>query len=528
MNFEERELYRTGRSTNFGHAAVATSEPLAVQAGINVLRKGGNAVDAAIATAAVLTVTEPVSNGLGSDAFALIWDGDTLHGLNASGRAPAGWTPERYGDATAIPINGWDAATVPGAVSAWKALSDKFGALSFGDLLTDAIRIAREGYGVGPVTAISWANQVQRFKDSASWRETFLPGGNAPKAGQLFKMPGAADALELIAVSGGDAFYHGVIAEEIVRQSKAEGGAISMDDLAGHTVDWVDPIEMDAFGVTTHEIPPNGQGITALIALGLLDRLDLGDDPDGVRALHLELEAVKLAMADTAAHVADLAHMRISAADLLDPAYLDERVKLIDPDKAADPVTGIQQPGGTILLTTADRDGMMVSFIQSNYMGFGSGCVVNKYGISMQNRGAGFSLDRKSPNIVAPGKRPFHTIIPGFVTKDAGPLMAFGMMGGPIQAQGHAQLVTRMIRFGQPVQAAIDAPRFRCLGGRKVALEASLQGETQAALAAMGHEIQNDAPGVAFGFGGAQAIMRVGDLYAAGSDTRKDGYAAVL
>ncbi|RAI00620.1 gamma-glutamyltransferase [Acuticoccus sediminis] len=528
MNFEDRELYRTGRSTNFGHAAVATSEPLAVQAGLAVLRRGGNAVDAAIATAAVLTVTEPVSNGLGSDAFALIWDGDKLHGLNASGRSPAAWTPERYAGADKIPVNGWGAATVPGAVSAWRALSDKFGALSFGDLLTDAIRIAREGYGVGPITAISWANQVQRFKDSASWRATFMPNGHAPKAGELFKMPGAADALELIAVTGGDAFYQGAIAEEIARQSKAEGGAMTVEDLAAHKADWVDPIEMGAYGVSTHEIPPNGQGIMALIALGLLDRLDLGDDPDGVRALHLEIEAVKLAMADTAAHVADLEHMRISPSDLLDPAYLDERVKLIDPSKAQEPKTGIPQPGGTILLTTADRDGMMVSFIQSNYMGFGSGCVVNKYGVSMQNRGAGFSLDPSSPNIVAPSKRPFHTIIPGFVTKAGGPLMAFGMMGGPIQAQGHAQLVTRMIRFDQPVQAAIDAPRFRCLGGRTVALERHLSAETQAALVAMGHDVQNDAPGVAFGFGGAQAIMRHGEIYAAGSDTRKDGYAGVI
>ena len=528
MNFEDRELYRTGRSTNFGHAAVATSEPLAVQAGLAVLRRGGNAVDAAIATAAVLTVTEPVSNGLGSDAFALVWDGSELHGLNASGRAPAAWTPQHFAGAAGVPINGWNAATVPGAVSAWRALSDKFGALSFGDLLVDAIRIAREGYGVGPITAISWANQVERFRDSASWRETFMPGGAAPRAGDLFKMPGAADALELIAVTGGDAFYTGAIAEEIARQSKAEGGAMSMDDLAAHTADWVDPIKMDAFGVTTQEIPPNGQGITALIALGLLDRLDLGDDPDSARALHLEIEAVKLAMADTALHVADLEHMKISAADLLDPAYLDERVKLIDPYKAQEPGPGIHLPGGTILLTTADRDGMMVSFIQSNYMGFGSGCVVGKFGVSMQNRGAGFSLDPASPNVVAPGKRPFHTIIPGFVTKGAGPLMAFGMMGGPIQAQGHAQLVTRMVRFGQPVQAAIDAPRFRILSGRSIAIERHIGEATMETLAAMGHVIQNDAPGVAFGFGGAQAIMRHGDLYAAGSDTRKDGYAGVL
>lgn len=507
---------------------MAASEPVAASAGLGVLARGGNAVDAAIATAAVLTVTEPVSNGLGSDAFALVWDGTRLHGLNASGRAPAGWTPDRFAGRERMPQRGWDSVTVPGAVSAWAALAERFGRLPFAELLAPAIRAAREGYGVGPVTAQSWARQVPELRDQPGFAGTFMPGGTAPSAGDLFAMPGAADALEAIADSRGAAFYTGALAEAMVAAAQAGGGAHTMDDLAAHTADWVDPIAAPFGDVALHEIPPNGQGIAAQIALGIIDRLALGDEPDGVDAVHGQIEAVKLALADLYAHVADPSAMRLDPRALLEPAYLDARARLVDPSRAQTFATGKPLAGGTVTLATADADGMMVSFIQSNYEGFGSGCVVERYGISMQNRGSAFSLDPASPNRVGPGKRPFHTIIPGFVTRGGEALMAFGVMGGPIQAQGHAQLLVRIVHFGQGVQTAVDAPRFRVLDGRQVAVESHFPVTTLAGLRERGHELVESAPGAAFGFGGAQAIVRRNGLYAAGSDPRKDGHAVVL
>jgi len=527
MNFSQRTLYRSARSTNFGRLAVATSEPLAAAVGLDVLTGGGNAVDAAIATAATLAVTEPVSNGLGSDAFALVWDGAKVHGLNASGRAPAGWTAARFAGRSDMPQRGWDTVTVPGAVSAWVALANRFGTRPLGELLAPAAHYARRGYGVGQVTARSWASQAERLGDGDGFAGVFMPGGGAPAAGDVFAMPGAGEALDLIGESNGWAFYHGAIAQEIVACSQAAGGAHTMEDFAAHRADWVEPMAIDACGLTVHEIPPNGQGIAALIALGILERLDLGDDPDAVRAVHLSIEAVKLALADATAHVGDPSAMLVKPHSLLDPAYLDERARLVDPERAGEPRTGKPLRGGTVLLCTADADGMMVSFIQSNFEGFGSGCVTPRFNVSLQNRGSAFSLDPSSPNVVAPGKRPFHTIIPGFATRDGAPVMAFGVMGGPIQAQGHTQLVTRIARFGQAPQTAIDAPRFRVLDGRRVAIEAHAGEALVQGLRALGHEVLEEAPNVAFGFGGAQAIVRHGVLHAAGSDPRKDGLALV-
>jgi len=527
MNFSQRLLYPSARSTNFGRMAVATSEPLAAAVGLDVLASGGNAVDAAIATAATLTITEPCSNGLGSDAFALVADGTTVHGLNASGRAPAGWTPQYYEGRDEMPRRGWDAVTIPGAVSAWVALAERFGTRPLADLLAPAAYYAREGYGVGPVVATAWQSQVERFQLENGYGEAFLPGGKPPAAGDLFKLPGAADALELIGKTNGEAFYRGAIAEEIVAQSQAEGGCHTMADFAAHRADWVTPVSTAACGLTVHEIPPNGQGLAALIALGILERIDLGPDPDSVLAYHLEIEAVKLALSDAYAHFADIDAMTVAPEAFLDPAYLDARAALIDPEKAGLPQTGKTPEGGTVLLTTADANGMMVSFIQSNYEGFGSGCVTRGFNISCQNRGAGFTLRRDHPNRVGPGKRPFHTIIPAMATKDGKPAIAFGVMGGPIQAQGHTQMITRMARFGQSPQTAIDAPRFRVLDGQRVAVEHHCPDATVEGLTALGHEIVREAPNIAFGFGGAQAIVRHGSLYAAGSDPRKDGHALV-
>lgn len=527
MNFSQRNVYPSARSTNFGRVAVATSEPLAAAVGLDVLVAGGNAVDAAIATAATLTVTEPVSNGLGADAFAIVADGSGVHGLNASGRAPAGWTPEYFAGRDEMPQSGWNTVTIPGAVSAWAALHERFGSRPFAELLAPAILYARHGYGVGPVTAAAWQAQETRYPADNGFAEAFLPGGKAPTAGDLVTLPATADGLELIAATRGEAFYRGEIAEAFVAQSQAEGGVHTMADLAAHTADWVAPMTQRACGLDIHEIPPNGQGLAVLIALGIMERLDLGEDVDGVRAFHMQIEAVKLALADAHAHIADADAMHEPPESFLAADYLDARAALVDPDKVGTPDTGKLPRGGTVLLTTADADGRMVSFIQSNFDGFGSGCVTRRFGVSCQNRGSAFSLDPRSPNRVGPGKRPYHTIIPAMATKDGKPVMAFGMMGGPIQAQGHAQLVTRIGRFGQAPQTAIDAPRFRVLAGREVAVEAHCPAETVAGLRELGHEIVFDAPGVAFGFGGAQAIVRHGALYAAGSDGRKDGLALV-
>lgn len=506
---------------------VATSQPLATQAGLSILQQGGNAVDAAIATAAVLTVVEPTGNGLGSDAFCILWDGTRLHGLNASGRAPAAWTPERFPDG--MPQHGWDSVTVPGAVSAWVMLSDRFGKLGLETVLSPAIRYAQEGFTVSPVIGFLWEKGAQVLNAQPGFAETFMPDGRAPRAGERFRNPGAARTLRLIAETRGRAFYEGEIAEEIAAFAKAHGGAMTVEDLAGHRSDWCGTISQGFDGCELHEIPPNGQGIAALMALGMLRHTSIRDHGvDDVAAVHLQLEALKLAYADLDAYVGDRGSMtEVDETALLDADYLESRAALIDPARAQSFGAGAPKRGGTVLMNTADSSGMMVSFIQSNYAGFGSGVVVPGTGISLQNRGAGFTTRPGHQNRVAGGKRPFHTIIPGFAMRDGAPSMAFGMMGGPIQAQGHVQLLLRTQLWDQNVQVAADAPRWRLISGLDVACEPTMPGETLAGLRDLGHRITVESPDNAFGFGGAQLIQRLpsGD-YAGGSDPRKDGQAA--
>ncbi len=527
MNFSVTPRYRARRSPVMGRNVVATSEPRAAQAGLEAMRRGGNAVDAAISAAVTLAVTEPVSNGIGSDAFAIVWDGERLRGLNASGRSPAAWRRERFG-AGGVPFRGWESVTVPGAVSAWATLSEALGRLPFADLFDAAIGYAREGYLVTPVIARAWQVGAEELSGQPGFADVFMPQGRTPAAGEVFSCPAMADTLEAIAETRGEAFYRGALAEAIAHHARANGGAMTADDLAAHAPDWVDPIATGYGDKTLHEIPPNGQGIAALIALGIVRHLDLGDDPDSVDALHLQIEATKLALADLHAHVADPAAMRLTPAELIDPDYLAARARLIDPRRAQFFETGKPVRGGTVYLATADADGMMVSFIQSNYAGFGSGVVVPGTGISLQNRGAAFSADPRHPNAIGPAKRPFHTIIPGFMTRSGVPDTALGVMGGPIQAQGHVQVVVRMDRFGQDPQTACDAPRFRVLDGLTVALEPGLPEATVDGLARRGHRLTFDAPGVAFGFGGAQIVRRVAGGYVAGSDPRKDGAAVAF
>jgi len=534
MNFDWRTGYPSLRLPVFARNVVSTSHPLAAQVGLSLLRRGGNAVDAAIGAAAAMTVLEPCSNGLGSDAFCILWDGQKLHGLNASGPAPAAWTPDyfcrKYGEARTPPMRGWDSVTVPGAVGAWVELSRRFGKLSFGDLLTPAIEIAERGYAVPVVVQEKWAAAVPDLKDLPGFAEVFLAQGRAPRVGERFAFPGAARALTRIAVTQGAAFYGGEIAAAAAAHSAKHGGSMRVADFEAYSPEWVDPIGMDFNGHRLHQIPPNGQGIAALIALGILQHVDVAaHSVDSAAAQHLQIEAMKLAFADTYAHVADRIAMRRSVEEMLDPEYLAKRAALIDPKRAQTFGEGHSDKGGTIYLTAADERGMMVSFIQSNYMGFGSGVVVPEWGLSLQNRGHAFSLDTASPNCVAPRKRPFHTIIPGFLTKDGLPQMSFGVMGGNMQPQGHVQTLIRMLLYRQQPQAACDAPRWRFNQGLSINVEASMPEATTRELRELGHQIEVIHDSYQ-DFGAGQFIWRLGDPavegYVAASDPRRDGQAA--
>ena len=537
-SFDWSAGYPSRRLPVFGNNVVSTSHPRAAQAGLSMIARGGNAVDAAIAAAAVMAIVEPCSNGLGSDAFCILWDGKGLHGLNASGVSPAAWTPDyfrtKYGaDAKTLPQRGWDAVTVPGAVASWVALSERFGKLPFADLLEPAIAIAERGFLVSTNVQHKWAAAatLPQLTSQPGFKEVFLPKGRAPFVGEHVTMPGAARALRLIGETKGEAFYRGEIAEALEANAKANGGALTAADMATYAPDWVTPVAQDYRGYTVHEIPPNGQGITALMALGILSHFDLsGMHVDGVEAQHLQIEAIKLAFADVYRYVAEPRAMEISPADMLDKDYIASRARLIDPRRAQRFAPGNPVRGGTIYLTAADSSGMMVSFIQSNYQGFGSGVVLPEWGVSLQNRGFGFSLNPERANVVAPRKRPFQTIIPGFLTKDGQPVMSFGVMGGNMQPQGHVQTLVRMLDFAQNPQAACDAPRWRFDEGLSINLEPGNAPELLDGLAALGHEVAvlND---TYQDFGAGQFIWRMGDPavegYAAASDPRRDGQAAV-
>jgi gamma-glutamyltranspeptidase/glutathione hydrolase len=504
---------------------VATSQPLAAQAGLRMLLKGGSAVDAVLATAIALTVLEPTSNGIGSDAFAILWDGKKLRGLNASGRSPAAWTPERFKGAATMPLRGWNAVTVPGCVSAWVELSKQYGKLPFADLFEPAIEYAERGYMVTPTISRLWANQVNELKSQPGFAAAFMPRGRAPMAGEKFTFPDQAATLRKIAESKGEAFYRGELAEKIAAHSKANGGAMTTADLAAHTLDWVEPLAQDYRGYTLHEIPPNGQGIGALVSLGILDNFDLRElAVDSADSLHVQIEAMKLAFADIYEYVSDPKTMRVKPSQMLDKSYLRDRAKLIDMKKAQDPKFGTPPAGGTVYLTAADDAGMMVSYIQSNFAGFGSGCVVDGTGISLQNRGYGFSLKPGHANVVAPNKRPFQTIIPAFVTKDGKPVMSYGVMGGSMQAQGHSQVMVRFADYAQNPQAAADAPRWRIDTGLTVGIEQGISANVIDELKRRGHNLVQ-ADRWSTDFGRAQLIYKMEDGYLAASERRTDGQA---
>jgi len=523
--FDWQFPYLSQRMPILARNCVATSQPLAAQAGLRMLMKGGNAVDAVLATAIALTVLEPTSNGIGSDAFAILWDGKKLQGLNASGRSPAAWTPDRFKGLPAMPQRGWDSVTVPGAVAAWVELSRKYGKLPFADLFEPAIKYAADGYMVTPTISRLWQKQAPELATQPGYAQAFMPNGRAPLPGELFAFPDQARTLQRIAETKGEAFYKGDLAEKIVAHAKKHGGAMTLDDLAAHKVDWVEPIGQNYRGYTLHEIPPNGQGIGALISLGILENIDMAGLPvDSADSLHVQLEAMKLAFADIYEYVSDPATMRVTPAQMLDRAYLAGRAKLIDMKKAQDPKFGTPPTGGTVYLTAADESGMMVSYIQSNYAGFGSGVVVDGTGISLQNRGYGFVLKPGHANEVGPRKRPFQTIIPAFVTKDGKPVMSYGVMGGSMQAQGHSQVMVRFADYGQNPQAAADAPRWRIDTGLSLAIEQGVSPDVIAELQRRGH-IVTQADRWSTDFGRAQLIYKMEDGYLAASERRTDGQA---
>jgi gamma-glutamyltranspeptidase / glutathione hydrolase len=523
--FDWQFPYPSQRMPIMARNVVATSQPLAAQAGLRMLLKGGNAVDAILATAIALTVVEPTSNGIGGDAFCILWDGKKLEGLNASGRAPAAWNLKRFEGMKTMPSRGWDSVTVPGTVSAWVALSERYGKLPFADLFEPAIEYASGGYMVTPTIARLWAAAVKELAAEPGFAEAFMPRGRAPAPGELFQFPDQARTLKRIAETKGEAFYRGDLAEKMAAHSKQHGGAMTVADLAEHSADWVEPIGHPYRSYTLHEIPPNGQGIGALITLGILENFDMAALPvDSADSQHLQIEAMKLSFADIYEHVSDADSMRVRSADLLDKEYLRSRSRLIDLKKAQTPRHGVPGTGGTVYLTAADQSGMMVSYIQSNYKGFGSGVVVPGTGISMHDRAFGFVTRPGHANVVGPRKRPFHTIIPAFVTENGRPVISFGVMGAAMQNQGHSQIMVRIADYGQNPQAASDAPRWRVHEGLDVEFEHGTPPDVLNDLKARGHHVRV-ADRWATEFGRCQLIYKLDDGYLAASERRADGQA---
>lgn len=511
---------------------VATSQPLAAQAGLDILKSGGNAIDAAIATAACLTVVEPTSNGIGGDAFALVWTKGKLHGLNASGPAPKSISIEAVKERghDKIPTHGWIPVTVPGAPGAWAALSKRFGKLPLTETLKPAIKYAEEGYPISPVLGKFWKLAAERFKTTlkaeefASWFETFAPNGKAPEIGELWRSPGHAATLQSIAESNGVSFYRGEIAEKIAEFSKQYNGFLSAEDLAAFEPEWVDPIKVNYRGYDVWEIPPNGQGLIALMALNILKGFKFSEK-DNVDSYHKQIESMKLAFSDGMAYITEEKEMSVQVEQLLSDDYASSRRDLIK-ELAISPEPGQPPKGGTVYLATADGEGNMVSFIQSNYMGFGSGLVVPGTGIALQNRGHNFSLDPTHENRLEPGKKTYHTIIPGFLTKGDQPVGPFGVMGGFMQPQGHVQVIMNSIDFHLNPQAALDAPRWQWMEGKKVLVENNFPNHLAQALARRGHEIQVALESGMFGRG--QIIWRNPDtgILVGGTESRTDGCVA--
>ncbi|MFV9510856.1 gamma-glutamyltransferase [Tepidibacillus sp. LV47] len=507
---------------------VATSQPLAAQAGLDILKKGGNAIDAAIATAACLTVVEPTSNGIGGDAFALVWTKGTLYGLNASGPSPKSISLELVKKAGyhEMPKFGFFPVTVPGAPSAWAILSERFGQLPLTEVLRPAIEYAEKGFPISPALGKYWEKAFQIYKANLkeeqfkAWFQTFAPKGRAPRIGEIWRSLDHAKTLQSIAETKAESFYRGELAEKIHQFSKRYGGFIRKEDLETYKAEWVEPIKVNYRGYDVWEIPPNGQGLVALMALNILKGFEF-TEKETINTYHKQIEAIKLAFADGKTYITDAKKMKVKVEDLLSEAYAEERRKLIG-EKALEPKPFKPAKGGTVYLATADGQGNMVSYIQSNYMGFGSGLVVPGTGISLQNRGHNFSLNPAHVNALEPCKKPYHTIIPGFLTKDNQPIGPFGVMGAFMQPQGHVQVIMNTIDFHMNPQAALDAPRWQWLEGKKVEFEHTVPVHIVDSLARMGHQT-NWAMGSG-NFGRGQIIWRnEHGVLVGGTEPRTDG-----
>ncbi|MBT9154302.1 MAG: putative gamma-glutamyltransferase YwrD [Firmicutes bacterium] len=512
---------------------VATGHPLAAQAGLDTLKRGGNAVDAAIATAACLTVVEPTANGIGSDAFALVWAEGALHGLNASGPAPNTISREALAaqGLAEMPRFGLTPVTVPGAPGAWAALSARFGRLPLPTVLAPAIEYAGRGFPLSPTLGRGWKSALtQDLKDLTApvhqaYLDTFAPSGRPPAVGEVWRSPDHAKTLASIAETRAESFYRGELAERIDRFSREHGGYIRGEDLASYYPEWVTPLAVNYRGFDVWELPPNGQGLVALLALNILTGYEFAER-DNVETYHRQIEAVKLAFADGLAHITDPRCMSVMPAELLSMEYATKRRGEIG-QAALTPTTGTPIRGGTVYLATADGEGNMVSYIQSNYMGFGARVVVPGTGISLQNRGHSFSLDSAHANVLSPGKRPFHTIIPGFLTQAGAAIGPFGIMGGHMQPQAHVQVLMNLLDFNLNPQAALDAPRWQWVSGKTVQVEPSFPQHIAEALMRRGHAVQRTVD--VGGFGRGQVIWRDGAtrVLCGGTEPRTDGHIAV-
>ena len=538
MNFTfDAQEYKYASCRRVVHAKrgmVCTSQPLASQAGLTILQQGGNAIDAAIATAICQTIVEPTNNGLGSDCFALVWTGGKLHGLNGSGYAPQRLTPEAVtasGATERMPLRGWEAVTVPGAPSAWAELHKRFGRLPFAKLFEPAIYYAEQGYPVSPIVARFWQEGIDAltpYKDNpaiAPWFATFDVHGNgvAPKTGELVTLPDHAKTLRILADSYCESYYRGELAQRLVEFSDKTGGYLSLEDLADYRAEWVEPVHINYHGYDVWEMPPNGHGITALMALNILKDMEIGAKDTG-DTFHKQIEAMKLAFADGMHYIADPRYMQTRVEELLSDAYAAQRRALIG-ETALEPTHGKPFCGGTVYLCTADGEGNMVSFIQSNYKDFGSGIVLPGYGINLNDRGAGFSLNPELDDYLAPRKKPYHTIIPGFLTHEGEAVGPFGVMGAYMQPQGHVQVIMNTVDWLLNPQAALDAPRWQWIAGKEIWLESSVAPEIVEDLRRRGHEVRVLEDDTTFGRG--EIIWRDSNGVLAGAtEPRADGVVA--
>lgn len=538
MNFTfDAQEYKYASRRRVVHAKrgmVCTSQPLASQAGLTILQQGGNAIDAAIATAICQTIVEPTNNGFGSDCFALVWTGGKLHGLNGSGYAPQRLTPEAVaasGATEKMPLRGWEAVTVPGAPSAWAELHKRFGRLPFAKLFEPAIYYAEQGYPVSPIVARFWQEGIDAltpYKNNlaiAPWFATFDVHGNgvAPKTGELVTLPDHAKTLRILADSYCESYYRGELAQRLVEFSDKTGGYLSLEDLADYRAEWVEPVHINYHGYDVWEMPPNGHGITALMALNILKGMEIGAKDTG-DTFHKQIEAMKLAFADGMHYIADPRYMQTRVEELLSDAYAAQRRALIG-ETALEPTHGKPFCGGTVYLCTADGEGNMVSFIQSNYKDFGSGIVLPGYGINLNDRGAGFSLNPELDDYLAPRKKPYHTIIPGFLTHEGEAVGPFGVMGAYMQPQGHVQVIMNTVDWLLNPQTALDAPRWQWIAGKEIWLESSVAPEIVEDLRRRGHEVRVLEDDTTFGRG--EIIWRDSNGVLAGAtEPRADGVVA--